>query len=244
MKRSFSDLHLRANPEDQKNALQLINKAAKLGYRYISIPCSVGTQQTEITALKEMSDELGLNFVTRTDYRPRNEEDLMRFLRKFRRQYEVIGIICDNKDVARKAAKDRRVDLINFPSIDYHNRFFDRAQAELSSCSLAALEVDMKPLLVLEGPPRVRLLSYLRREVAIAIEFGVPIVISSGVSEDQLMRLPRDLASLTYLFGLGEGQALDAVSINAEVIVKRNRAKLDSKFIAPGVSLIKEGKST
>ena len=62
------------------------------------------------------------------------------------------------------------------------SRFFDRAEAELASNSLAALEVDVKPLLVLEGPARVRFLSMLRREVSIAREFHVPVVVSSGVS--------------------------------------------------------------
>jgi RNase P/RNase MRP subunit p30 len=51
------------------------------------------------------------------------------------------------------SSKDRRVDLFNFPNLDYHRRFFDRAEAELSSKSQTALEIDIKPLLVLEGPP-------------------------------------------------------------------------------------------
>ena len=166
----------------------------------------------------------------------------MRFLRKFRRKFEIICIVCDTKEVARQAAKDRRVDLLNFPSLDYHKRFFDRAEAELASCSLAALEVDVKSLLVLEGPPRVRLLSSLRREVAIALEFHVRVVVSSGVGEEHLMRMPRDLASIAYLFGLDEAQALDAVSANPAGIVLRNREKLSSRFIAPGISVVKEGK--
>jgi ribonuclease P/MRP protein subunit RPP1 len=242
MTRSFSDLHLRVSPKDHKTAYQMISKAAKLGYRRIGVPFSAGPQQNEVASLEEMCINSGMDFVLRADFKPRSQEDLTRFLRKFRRQFEVICIICDTKEVARQAAKDRRVDLINFPSLDYHKRFFDRAQAELSSCSLAALEIDVKPILLLEGPPRVRLLSYLRREVAIAVEFGVPVVVSSGLSEEQLLRTPRDLASLAFLFGLDEDQALDAVSTSATAIVKRNREKLSSKFIAPGIKVIKEGK--
>jgi ribonuclease P/MRP protein subunit RPP1 len=166
----------------------------------------------------------------------------MRFLRKFRRKLEVICIICDNKEIARQAAKDRRVDLINFPSLDYHKRFFDRAQAELSSCSQTTLEMDIKLLLVLEGPPRVRLLSSMRREAALAKEFRVPIVVSSGVAETALMRMPRDMASLAYLFGFSETEALDAVSTNPGAIIARNREKLSSKFVAPGITILKEGK--
>ena len=83
----------------------------------------------------------------------------------------------------------------------------------------------------------------LRREVALAKEFHVPIVVSSGVGEEHLMRMPRDLASIGYLFGLSEIEALDAVSTNPKHIVDRNREKLGSKFVAPGISILKEGKA-
>jgi RNase P/RNase MRP subunit p30 len=55
--------------------------------------------------------------------------------------------------------------------------------------------------------------------------------------------MPRDMASLAYLFGLDEASALDSVSTNPEAIVKRNREKLSSRFIAPGINVIKEGKT-
>ena len=244
MTRTFADLHLRINPKDQQTTQRLITKAARFGYRYISIPFNFSPPQAEVDALKTMCANAGLDFVLRADFKPRSQEDLMRFLRKFRRQFEIICIACDSKEIARQAAKDRRVDMLSFPSLDYHKRFFDRAEAELASCSLAALEVDVKSLLVMEGPARVRLLSSLRREVAVALEFHVPVVVSSGVGEETLLRMPRDLASLAYLFGLGEKQALDAVSNNPVGIILRNREKLSSQFIAPGISVIKEGKSS
>ncbi len=242
MTRAFADLHLRINPKDQKTTQHLINKVARFGYRYISVPFTVGLQQAEVAALKTICAHSGLDFVLRADFKPQSQEDLMRFLRKFRRQFEIICIFCDTKEIARQAAKDRRVDLLNFPSLDYHKRFFDRAEAELASCSLAALEVDVKSILTLEGPPRVRFLSNLRREVALALEFHVPIVVSSGIWEENLLRRPRDLAALAYLFGLNESEALDAVSTGPLTIVLRNREKLSSRFVAPGISVIKEGK--
>jgi len=243
MKRVFADLHLRVNPKDQQTAQRIIERAAKFGYKSISIPFNTQLEIAEVAALKTASAKVGLDFVLRADFKPRNQEDLMHFLRKFRRKVEVLCIVCDDKEIARQAAKDRRVDLLNFPSLDYRKRFFDRAEAELASCGLAALEVDAKSLLVLGGPPRVRLLASLRREVSIAREFHVPIVFSSGVSDPQLMRMPRDLVSLSFLVGLGESEALDAVSINPQTIVGRNRVKLDSKFVAPGITVVREAKN-
>lgn len=241
MKRTFADLHLRTDSRDQQAIQRLIKRAARFGYSQISIPFSARFTENEPVKLKEMFREAGLDFVSRIDFYPRSEAELTRFLRKFRRQFEIICIFCDSKEVARQAAKDRRVDLLNFSSLDYRKRFFDRAEAELASGCLTGLEIDVKPLLTLGGPPRVRLLMSLRREAALAMEFKVPLVISSGVGEEMLMRMPRDMASLGYLFGLEEAQALDAVSNTPVEIVKRNREKLGNRFVAPGISVVKEG---
>lgn len=242
MKRVFADLHLRINIKDEKNIRYFIDRAKRFGYSQISFPFNTQLEEGQLNGLKKSCTHAGIDFVARADFRPKNQQDLMKFLRKFRRKLEVICILTDNKEIARQAAKDRRVDILNFPSLDYHKRFFDRAEAELASQSQTALEIDVKSLLVLEGPSRVRLLSCLRREVAIAREFKVPILVSSGVGETHLMRMPRDLASLGNLFGLNETEALDAVSNSPNTIVERNRKKLDSNFVAPGVKILSGGK--
>ena len=243
MTRAFADLHLRVDAKNEQATRGLINRAARFGYSQISIPFTSKPSEDELVKLKALCGEAGVDFVSRADFYPRSESELTRFLRKFRRRFEVICISCDNKEAARQAAKDRRVDLLNFSNLDHRKRFFDRAEAELASGSLAALEVDVKHLLILEGPPRVRLLTSLRREVAVAQEFDVPVVVSGGVGEERLMRAPRDMASLAYLFGMDEASALDAVSTNPSAIVRRNRKKLGSHFVAPGISIVKEGKT-
>jgi RNase P/RNase MRP subunit p30 len=238
MNRKFVDLHLRAHFNE---AQHLIAKAAQLGYSQISIPCNEVRSENELAVLRNYAQTCGLDFVSRVDYRPRSQEDLTHFLRRYRRQFEVICILLDDKEVSRQAAKDHRVDILNFPSPDYRKRFFDYAEAELASHTEAALEIDLKPLLVMEGPSRTRILTTLRRETTIAKEFHIPIILSSGVGEQILMRKPRDLASLGFLFGLQEETALSAVSINASAIVERNRQKLSSKFVAPGITVLEEG---
>jgi RNase P/RNase MRP subunit p30 len=241
MKRAFADLHLRFNPKEPQACERAIQRAAKFGYHYISVPFLFEPAQEEIANLKIAAKNAGIDLALRADLRPRNENDLMTNLRRLRRKFDVIAVTCDDKDIARQAAKDRRVDLLNFLSLDYRKRFFDRSEAELASNSLAAFEIDVKPLLVLEGPARIRFISSLRREVATAKDYGVPLVVSSGVSEERLMRMPRELASISYLFGLTETEAFEAVSSNPEAIIVRNREKLGSSFVAPGITIVKEG---
>jgi RNase P/RNase MRP subunit p30 len=243
MKRSFADLHLRISQKDAKNFQSAIRRAADFGYSYVSTPFSFEPSVEEIDNLKVVCKGVGIEPILRIDLYPRNENDLMNNLRRLRRKFDVICVFCDNKEVSRQAAKDRRVDLLSFPNFDYRKRFFDRSEAELACNGLAALEIDVKFLLVLEGSARVRFLSCLRREVAIAKDFGVPLVISSGVNEERFMRMPLDMASLACLFGLGASEALDAVSVNPSTIVLRNREKLGRNFIAPGIRLVSGGNS-
>ncbi len=241
MKRAFVDLHLRLNSKDPTATTRAIQKSAALGYTLISVPSNPQTHPEETEQLRNLCKTAGLDFASRIDLRPRNQNELLVLLRKFRRKFEVVCTLCESKEVARQAAKDRRVDLLNFPLLDYRDRFFDRAEAELASNGLATLEIDVKPLLVLEGPARVRLLSCLRREIQVAKDYHMPVVVSSGVSNLMLLRKPREMAALASLFSLEGVSALEAVSQNPLTIVRRNREKLSGSFVAPGIRLIKEG---
>ncbi len=242
MRRNFADLHLRLNDRDSQLALRVISKVALLGYSLIAVPSSTEARGDESAGIYAACKQAKIDLASRVNIKPRTPNELTHQLRRLRRKYELICVFCDSKEVARQAAKDHRVDLLNFPSQDFRKRFFDRAEAELACKSSAAFEIDMKPILMLEGAARIRFLSNLRREAVIAEEFHVPIIISSGVSDAILLRKPRELAALGFLFGLDETSALDAVSRNPSNIVKRSRAKLSSGFVAPGIRLIKEGK--
>jgi RNase P/RNase MRP subunit p30 len=242
VKRVFADLHLRLNVKDAGATLRMVSKAAALGYSMVGVPLAPETRADEVERLRAVCREVGVDFVSRVDLRPRSHADLTRQLRRLRRKFEVVCVSCESKEVARQAAKDRRVDLLSFQLLDFRRRFFDRAEAELACNGLAALEVDVKPLLALEGPPRVRLLSYLRRETAVAKSFGVPIVVSSGVSQELLLRKPREMAALSFLFDLNEVSGLDTVSRSPLALVKRNREKLGAGFVAPGIRVVKEGR--
>lgn len=242
MKRTYADLHLRPNLKDSEHVSQMMSEASRLGYRLVALAFPSDLAEEELRRFAEISRNAEIDLASRVDLKPRTPKELVHGLRRLRRKFEIIAVICESKNVARQAAKDRRVDLLNFPSLDFRRRFFDKAEAELASKGLASLEIDMKPLLTMEGPVRIRFLSTLRRETTIARDFHVPIVVSSGVSDKMLMRKPRELAALSSLFDLDEASAIEAVSKNPVTIVKRNRDKLGSRFVAPGIQLVRRGK--
>lgn len=242
MRRAYADLHLRPDLGSDKLVERMIRKASHLGYRLIAVPLPQNFPEEKIEQLKRICKENRIDFASRLDLKPKKTKELTKSLRKHRRRFEIVAVICKSKQIARQAAKDRRVDLLNFPSYDPRKRFFDKAEAELASNALTSMEIDVTSLLTLEGRARIRLLSSLRREVTIAENFHIPIVISSGVSRELLMRRPRETAALASLFDLAKTSSTEAISKNPMAIVRRNREKLNQKFVAPGVRLIRRGK--
>jgi RNase P/RNase MRP subunit p30 len=235
----YVDLHLCAPLNDVEKAKKMIAKSSEMGYGAVGIPLSSNVGSIDVEHLRKICNDAGLDFVTRIDLTPRNPGELLSSLRRFRRKFEVISVKCNSKPVARQAAKDHRVDLFSFSGAQPANRFFDAAQAELASASSASLEIDMSLLLSLEGFLRIRLLSSLRRETALAKGFRVPVVFSSGASDESLLRRPRDYLALATLFDLDASVAAKAFSENPSSLVQRNRLKLSPDFVAPGLRVVR-----
>ncbi len=239
--RKFADLHLHPPIESLSRLERIISKSFELGYRMVAITLPPNTTQTIVRQLQRICNDANMDLVTRVNLTPRTSKELLHNLRRFRRRFEIISVMCESKSVARQAAKDRRVDLLTFPATNIRKRFFDHAEAELASNALASLGIEMAPLLLLKGFSRVRLLSSLRRESAIARKFGVPVVISSGATSEYLMRSPRGYAALASLFDMDTSVALHALSESPISIVERNREKLSPNYVAPGIRIVKEG---
>jgi len=237
--KKFVDLHLQPSIKDLTQVKNMINLASELGYHMIGITLPPNVKQAIVKQLQNICNNIKIDLVTRVDLSPKTPRELLHNLSRFRRKFEVISVICTSKAVARQAAKDRRVDLLSFPSTNPRKRFFDHAEAELASKALSSLEIDMAPLISLKSFQRIRLLSSLRKEVEIAKKFDVPVTISSGATNTHLIRGPYDYAAIAVLFDMAMPLALRALSETPLTIVKRNREKLSPNFVAPGIHIIR-----
>jgi len=237
--RKFVDLHLCAPIDNLKQVERMVNSSAELGYRIIGIPLSPNTPQGKIRQIEEICNRARVEFVTRVDLMPKTSNELLNNLGRLRRKFEIVSVACASKNVARQAAKDRRVDLLS-PCLAFPcKRFFDYAEAELASKKLVAFEIDMALILSSTGFPRIRLLSSLRKEVAVARKFDIPITISSGASDENFLRSPQDYVALATLFDLPVSCALQALSDYPLSIVERNKEKLSPSYAAPGVHVVR-----
>lgn len=241
--RKSVDLHLCPFVDNLGQVEKMVKRSSDLGYQLVGISLPPNIKREKIHQLRTICENVGVDLVTRIDFVPKTSNELLRILRRFRRKFEIISVTCNSKSVARQAAKDRRVDLLVFPTGFPRKRFFDNAEAELASKAEGALEIDMAPLLSLTGFPRIRFLSSLRKEVAIAEKFKVPIVISSGATDVSLLRGPYDYAAFATIFDLPMPLALRGLTENPWGIVERNRKKLSSGYVAPGLFVVRDVKN-
>ena len=236
--RKFVDLHLRAQIKDLDQVERMVRRSSELGYHLVGILLPPNIMRSQINQLRHICNNANIDLVARVNFSPKTPRELLHDLRRFRRKFDVVSVTCTSKGVARQAAKDRRVDLLHFSATNLRKRFFDRAEAELASKALSSLEIEMAPLLLLTGFSRFRLLSRLRREVAIAEKFKVPVTISSGATNEYLIRGSHDYAALATLFDIPISSALRALSENPVSMVERNREKLSPDYVAPGIRVV------
>lgn len=230
--RQFIDLHVQAT-EDLGEARPMFELAARLGFKGVGLAMEGATSKD----MKAAASAAGLDLVSRVDLAPRNTGELTAALRRLRRRFEIVAVESRSKKVARQAAKDHRVDILNFPSsLSARSRIrLDRQEASLASDANCAYEINVADLLNQDWDARSRLMSLMRAEVDTARRFEVPIVISSGARGILRMRDPRALAAVSALLDLDEDEGLDAVSKTPMGIVEANRGKLDTGFVEPGV---------
>lgn len=236
--KKFVDLHLRVPINDLSQTENMIIRSSELGYQLVGIPFPANVDRDLINKIKKICNKYGIDSVIRTNLSPYNSSKLLKDLRNFRRKFEIIGVRCTTKDIARQAAKDRRVDLLQFSITNLRQRFFDKQEAELSSQALSSIELELAPILQLTSFSRIRLLSILRKEVYLAKKSNVPIILSSGATDKNFLRNPYDYSAMAILFDLDLGSALKGFSENALQIIERNREKLSPDYVAPGIRVI------
>ncbi|MCW4023355.1 MAG: RNase P subunit p30 family protein [archaeon] len=234
----FADLQLRVPLQDDAQTQKMVQNAANLGYQILGVPVPVNVTSQKISKLKNICLDANVDFVSRINLCPRNSNSLLKDLRKYRRKFELISVRCNTKEVARQAAKDRRVDLLLFSVTNLRKRFFDNQEAELAASALSCLEIELAPMLQLMSSSRIYLLSRLRKEIIAAKHAKVPIILSSGATTDLLMRRPYDNAAITTLFDMPVESALKALSSDPLTVVERNRNKLSPTYVAPGIHVV------
>jgi len=229
--RRFADLHIRCPISGADNLRPLLESARTIGYRHVAVEFGPGSMN-QTGKVEEICNGLDLEVSTRVDLDPRDGGSLQNMLRHHRGRFDIVAGVCRNHSVARQAALDPRVDLLEFPHDPRERKLvnFSNKEAELAANRSCALELDFSAMLRADEIGQARLLSIMRTELSIALDNDVRVIVTSGAGDLYGLRAPRDLASFLGLLGANWQTCLDAVSTSPlQVVARKNTliARLD-----------------
>lgn len=242
-KRAFIDLHVKSSLSTGKSSpTQIAKMASHLGFKAIALADFNLRNLNVVDEIKQIFKEYGLDLIVRADINENTPKQLKQALRKLRREVDVIAVFCKNLNVARLAARDRRVDLLSFSIKNWKKNFFDKSEAHLALQGESILEVNLNPIIKAKTHgERIQAIRIYSENIRIAKRYNVPIIVTSGASSIYEMRAPRELAALATLLGLTDFEARESLSNIPLSLIKKNREKLSDLYIMPGVKIIKRG---
>jgi len=228
--RKYCDLHLKL--ENEKEIFEAAKLTKEMGFKIVGLTFQPDTPIIKIREAKKVFQDFNIDLASRVDLKPNTKTELLLNLRKLRRKFEVISVECASNKIAVAAARDRRVDLINFP-LNFKTKFTH----SIAHVLIGALEINLVDL-IMPKTSRTFVLNKLINEVFVAKLNNIPIVVSSGATNLLLLRAPREMAACSLLFKLDPLEALSSVSTIPASIIERNRIKLSRFYIGEGIKIV------
>ena len=228
MSRKFYDVGLKyPSTCDTRSFLEEVKR---LGYKGLAFASQASPN--EVGKIAEVCRKVGLDYVNRLDIVSSSASHIKALLRRYRLEVELIVVHPLSVEAARLAARDSRVDLLNFQE---RPELFEATEAKMMAAHNRMLEINLRNMMLrIDEPDYLKIVRVYRRMISLSQAFKVKLVISSGASSPLELRRPRDLASILHLLGF-EGDIYDPLSKNPFMIIETNRAKLSGKIAMRGV---------
>ena len=201
------------------------------GYRSVALTIPTAILNEYSKTLTQCFVKVGLETVSRIDLTCSNRYELLKLLRRFRNQYDLVSVKCTNQNVAAIACRDRRVDIIFFDP-NNRNMKFTHTLARLLN---GALELNLSFLLNRDSGDA---LNKAMRHMAVAREHRVKVVLSSGCTSPKMVRSPMQIRAVGVTLGLSEAQSAEAISSVPSSIIESNLERRSSLHIEEGVRLV------
>lgn len=231
--RRFADLHLRPPLQNAEAIERMAHLAAEIGLYLVGVTFDSQVSKETRMRVTEPFEVHGLKTVSRIDLRPKSRKELLRSLRIVRGPFDIVAVECSNTQVGSLAFRDRRIDLVFFSPEQTHSRL----GWLMPRRSRRPIEVNIADLLSYNLAPYDLQRSF--NLVAEARRRGMPIVASSGASDQMAMRTPRDISAVLSVLDLGTAQALDSVSRIPFSLAHTALSRREPGFIVEGTKLVR-----
>jgi len=217
--------------DDPQSSKKMAESLRMAGYRSVALTVPTAILNDHSKALAQCFAQVGLEPISRIDLTCSNRYELLKLLRRFRNQYDVVSVKCTNQNVAAIACRDRRVDIVFFDP-NNRNMKFTHTLARLLN---GALELNLSFLLNRDSGDA---LNKAMRHMAVAREHRVKVVLSSGCTSPKMVRSPMQIKAVGVTLGLSEAQSAEAISSVPSSIIESNLERRSPLYIEEGVRLV------
>jgi len=227
-KPKFYDFCVHAVPDGDSTAQELVSLSRHFGYSGIALANHSDKLPDRKPVLPQVE---GFEVFRGIELVEENPSKLHSLIGKFRSSMDVLIVHGGSEAVNRAALENPRVDILNHPAFD-RSSGLNQVLAKAAAENGVAIGITLRPLLHSRGSRRIRLISDLKANLDLARKYDVSLVLCSDAVSCFDLRSPMEMLALAEVCGLGEDEALEAISTVPERIIARNR---------PGPGYVREG---
>jgi len=202
----------------------------------------IGSQQLlDNVDISKLIEEYPIEIITRLDIDGKElvKNQIIPILRKQRRETPLIAIKCYDPELTGWAAQDNRVDILSFP-INQIGKLFTNSVAKLMIKFEKHLELPLANLYLSPERVQIQAIRQIKQAMDIARKKKVPTIINSGSTSVKQLRSPWELISLVQTLTSSKDSQIDSLSKIPYKLVSKNKVKISSDYIAPGIFKVTE----
>ena len=228
----FYDLNVHSQPDFADSPNRMVLEAKKLGYSGI---CLSSINPGKVIYSPEISTSLINNFdvYTGIEIKEDNVAKLKKNIVKLREKSDIIIVGGGSEEINRTALEDGKVDILSHST----SRGFplNHILAKAAADNGVALDFDPDTIIMQKGGNRIKILTAQRKNVQLARKYDFSMIITSNAKSHYDLRKPREMVALGMIIGMTQNEALQALSLVPQAIIKRN---LDPNRIMDGVEVL------
>ena len=239
---AYYESRLKVDPyklEEIENKLQFCER---LGIKNIIIESMKSNVKLNSKIKENIRNTFNLNIHFRSNLMPQNLNEFKREISKFNSNHEIVSIESSNKKIQIQAAKNSRVDIISYSSIEIL-KTINPGVISLTKQNNSFIEFSLAPIFVENKSIQSKNLRNLYRGVHLALNLKANFIISGNFSNTFDLRPPRGFISIcNTLLGLSIKEAKRAVGESVELLIKRSTDHQNENIYENGVEFIKRGR--
>ncbi|MHC1566897.1 MAG: ribonuclease P protein component 3 [Candidatus Syntropharchaeia archaeon] len=147
----------------------------------------------------------------------KNPTELYSKVKKYRKRVEVLLVHGGDEKIDRAALKNPKVDVLAHPGSLNH------VLARFASENGVAIEFNIGEIIHKRGRGRWQALSTMRNNLKLVRKFKVSALLSSNAYSIYDLRAPREIISLSTIFGMKKEEAKKALSETPQKIIESQR---------------------